>query len=87
MNLFYLNDLSYVIKKNLLLIRKTMKKNDGDKGSTSNVPQSTPSITMTSMMSSPIIDPPFTTMTPQMDPLAEILSIGASIIMNKLELL
>ena len=30
MNLFYLNDLSYVIKKNLLLLRKTMKKNDDD---------------------------------------------------------
>ena len=82
MNPLYLNDLSYIIKKNLLLIRKIMEKNDGDEGSTSNVPQSTPSITMTSMISSPIIDPPFTTMTPQMDPLAEILSMGASIIMN-----
>ena len=59
-----------------------MKKNDGDEGSTSNVPQSTTSIIITIMMSSPIIDPPFTTMTPQMDPLAEILSMGASIIMN-----
>ncbi|XP_010327354.1 agamous-like MADS-box protein AGL80 [Solanum lycopersicum] len=82
MNIFYINDLSYVIKKNLLLIRKIMKKNDGDEGSTSNVPQSTPSITRTSMMSSPIIDPPFTAMTPQMDPLDEIPSIGASIQMN-----
>nr|XP_010321641.1 agamous-like MADS-box protein AGL80 [Solanum lycopersicum] len=82
MNLFYLNDLSYVIKKNLLLIRKIMERNDGDEGSTSNVPQSTPSITMTSMMPSPIIDPPFTAMTSQMDPLAEIPSVGASIPMD-----
>ena len=59
-----------------------MEKNDGDEGSTSNVPQSTPSITMTSMMSSPIIDPPFTAITLQMDPLAEIPSMGASIQMN-----
>ena len=82
MNPLYLNDLSYIIKKNLLLIRKIMEKNDGDEGSTSNVPQSTPSITMTSMMTSPIIDPPFTAMTPQMDPVAEIPSMGASIQMN-----
>ena len=34
------------------------------------------------MMSSPIIDPPFTTITPQMDPLAEIPSVGASIPMD-----
>nr|XP_010321680.2 agamous-like MADS-box protein AGL80 [Solanum lycopersicum] len=82
MNLFYLNDLSYVIKKKLLLIRKIMEKNDGEEASTSHVPQSTPSITMPSMMSSPIIDPPFTAMTPQMDPLAEIPSVGASIPMD-----
>uniref|UniRef100_A0A3Q7GRD9 MADS-box domain-containing protein n=1 Tax=Solanum lycopersicum TaxID=4081 RepID=A0A3Q7GRD9_SOLLC len=54
----------------------------GDEGSTSNVPQSTPSITMTSMISSAIIDPLFTAMTPQMDPVAEIPSMGASIQMN-----
>ncbi|XP_027773714.1 agamous-like MADS-box protein AGL80 [Solanum pennellii] len=82
MNLFYLNDLSYVIKKNIQLIREAMKNNGGDEGSTSNVPQSTPSTTMTSMMPSPIIDPPFTPMTPQMDPSAEIPSIGASIQTN-----
>ena len=82
MNLFYLNNESYIIKKNLQLIRETMKENGGDEGSTSNVPQSTPSITMTSMMTSPIIDPPFTAMTPQMDPVAEIPSMGASIQMN-----
>ncbi|KAG5599319.1 hypothetical protein H5410_030689 [Solanum commersonii] len=44
------NDLSYVIKKNLELVREAMKKNIGSEGSTSNVPQSTPSTTMTSMM-------------------------------------
>ncbi|XP_069155708.1 agamous-like MADS-box protein AGL80 [Solanum lycopersicum] len=82
MNLFYLNDLSYVIKKNLQLIRETMKENGGDEGSTSNVPQSTLSITMTSIMPSPVKDPPFTPMTPQMDPLVEIPSRGASIKMN-----
>ncbi|KAK4707045.1 hypothetical protein R3W88_033405 [Solanum pinnatisectum] len=82
MNPYYLNDLSYVIKKNLQLVREAMKKNVGDEGSTSNVPQSTPSTTMTSMMPSPIIDPPFTPMTPQMDPSAEIPSMGASIQMN-----
>ncbi|KAK4718002.1 hypothetical protein R3W88_016340 [Solanum pinnatisectum] len=82
MNPYYLNDLSYVIKKNLQLVREAMKKNVGDEGSTSNVPQSTPSTTMTAMMPSPIIDPPFTPMTPQMDPSAEIPSMGASIQMN-----
>uniref|UniRef100_A0A3Q7IDW9 MADS-box domain-containing protein n=1 Tax=Solanum lycopersicum TaxID=4081 RepID=A0A3Q7IDW9_SOLLC len=61
MNLFYLNDLSYVIKKNILLIRKIMKENDDDEGSTSNVPHA---------------------MTPQIDPLAEIPSMGASIPRN-----
>ncbi|KAK4718003.1 hypothetical protein R3W88_016341 [Solanum pinnatisectum] len=81
MNPYYLNDLSYVIK-NLQLVHEAMKKNVGDKGSTSNVPQSTPSKTMTSMMPSPIIDSPFTPMKPQMDPSAEIPSIGASIQMS-----
>ena len=71
-----------LFNKNLQLVRETMKKNDGDEKSISNIPQSAPSITMTSMMPSPIIDPPFTLMTQQMDPLTEISLMGASIQMN-----
>jgi len=72
-----LNYLSYVIKKNLELVCEAMKKNVGDEGSTSNVPQSMPSTTMTSMMPSSIIDSPLyapvpSPMTPQMDPSEEI---------------
>ncbi|KAK4733803.1 hypothetical protein R3W88_008064 [Solanum pinnatisectum] len=77
----------YIIKKNIQLVREEMKKNVDDEGSTSNVPQSTPSTTMTSMMQSSIIDPllyaPMATpMTPEMDPSAEIPPIGASNHMN-----
>ncbi|KAH0768982.1 hypothetical protein KY290_012963 [Solanum tuberosum] len=73
MNAYDLNDLSYVIKKNLELVRQAMKKNVSDEGSTSNVPQSTPSTTMTFIMPSSIVDPPLyaplpSPMTPQMDP-------------------
>ncbi|KAG5599315.1 hypothetical protein H5410_030685 [Solanum commersonii] len=82
-----LNDLSYVIKKNLELVHKAMKKNIGDEGSTSNVPQSMPSPTMTSMMPSSIIDPPLyapvpSPMTPQMDPSEKIPPMGTLIQMN-----
>ncbi|KAG5599321.1 hypothetical protein H5410_030691 [Solanum commersonii] len=71
------NDLSYVIKKNLELVREAMKKNVGYEGSTSNVPQSTPSTAMSSMIPSSIIDPPLyapmpSPKTPQMDPSEEI---------------
>ncbi|KAK4709740.1 hypothetical protein R3W88_004253 [Solanum pinnatisectum] len=52
MNAYDLNDLSYVIKKNLELVRQAMKKNVSEEGSTSNVPQSTPSTTMTFIMPS-----------------------------------
>ncbi|KAK4718196.1 hypothetical protein R3W88_016534 [Solanum pinnatisectum] len=38
MNPCYLNDLSYMIKKNLELVREALKKNVSDEGSTSNVP-------------------------------------------------
>ncbi|WMV33552.1 hypothetical protein MTR67_026937 [Solanum verrucosum] len=77
MNPTYLNDRSYVIKKNLELVREAMKKNVSDKGSTSNIPQSMPSTTMTFVMPSSIIDPPLYdpvpySMTPQMDPSEEI---------------
>ncbi|KAG5619995.1 hypothetical protein H5410_005213 [Solanum commersonii] len=77
MNAYDLNDLSYVIKKNLELVRQAMKKNVSDEGSTSNVPQSTPSTTMTFIMPSSIVDPPLyaplpSPMTPQMDPSEEI---------------
>ncbi|KAK4718138.1 hypothetical protein R3W88_016476 [Solanum pinnatisectum] len=82
-----LNDLSYVIKNNLEHVRATMKKNVGDEGSTSNVPQSTPSTTITSMMPSSIIDLPLyasvpSPMTPQMDPSEEIPPMGTLIQMN-----
>ncbi|KAK4718140.1 hypothetical protein R3W88_016478 [Solanum pinnatisectum] len=82
-----LNDLSYMIKKNLELVREAMKKNVGDEGSTSNVPQSTPSTTMTSMMPSSIIDTPLYAPVPspmivQMDPSEEIPPMGTSIQMN-----
>ncbi|KAK4737454.1 hypothetical protein R3W88_001151 [Solanum pinnatisectum] len=87
MNAYYLNDLSYVIKKNLELVREAMKKNVSDEGSTSNVPQSTPSTTMTFMMPSSIIDPTLyapvpSLMTPQMDPSEEIPPMGTLIQMN-----
>ncbi|KAG5600037.1 hypothetical protein H5410_031407 [Solanum commersonii] len=77
MNLGYLNDRSYVIKKNLELVCEAVKKNVSDEGSTSNVPQSMPSTTMTFVMPSSIIDPPLYdpvpySMTPQMDPSEEI---------------
>ncbi|KAK4718139.1 hypothetical protein R3W88_016477 [Solanum pinnatisectum] len=82
-----LNDLSYVIKKNLELVREAMKKNVGDEWSTFNVPQSTPSMTMASMMPSSIIDPPLyasvpSPMTPQMNPSEEIPPMGTIIQMN-----
>jgi len=72
MNSCYLNDLSYVIKKNLELVHKAITKNVSDEGSTSNVPQSIPSTTMNFMMASSIIDPPLyapvpSPMKPQMD--------------------
>ena len=87
MNPCYFNDLSYVIKKNLELVREVMKKNVSDEGSTSNVPQSTPSTTMTFMMPSSIIDPPLyapvpSPITPQMDPSEEIPPMGTLIQMN-----
>ncbi|XP_015161202.1 agamous-like MADS-box protein AGL80, partial [Solanum tuberosum] len=77
MNSYYLNDLSYVIKKNLELVHEAITKNVSDEGSTSNVPQSTPSTTMTYMIPSSIIDPPLyapvpSPITPQMDPSEEI---------------
>ncbi|XP_049410557.1 agamous-like MADS-box protein AGL80 [Solanum stenotomum] len=82
-----LKDLSYVIKKNLELVCEAMKKNVGNEGSTSNVPQSTPSTTMTSMMPSSIIDPPLyasvpSPMTPQMNLSEEIPPMGTLIQMN-----
>ncbi|KAK4718135.1 hypothetical protein R3W88_016473 [Solanum pinnatisectum] len=82
-----LNDLSCVIKKNLELVREAMKTNVGNEGSTSDVPQSTPSTTMTSMMPSSIIDPPLyasvpSPMTPQMNPSEEIPPMGTLIKMN-----
>ncbi|KAK4737453.1 hypothetical protein R3W88_001150 [Solanum pinnatisectum] len=87
MNSYDLNDLSYVIKKNLELVHEAIKKNVSDDGSTSNVPQSTPSTTMTSMMPSSIIDPPLyapvpSPMTPQMGTSEEIPPMGTLIKMN-----
>ncbi|KAK4709763.1 hypothetical protein R3W88_004276 [Solanum pinnatisectum] len=87
MNAYDLNDLSYVIKKNLELVREAMKKNVSDKGSTSNVPQSKPSTTMTFMMPSSIVDPPlyalvFSPMTPQMGPSEENPPMGTLIQMH-----
>ncbi|KAG5600039.1 hypothetical protein H5410_031409 [Solanum commersonii] len=87
MNSCYLNDLSYVIKKNLELVREPITKNVSDEGSTSNVPQSMPSTTMTYMIPSSIIDPPLyapvhSPMTPQMDPSKEIPPMGKLIQMN-----
>ncbi|KAK4737452.1 hypothetical protein R3W88_001149 [Solanum pinnatisectum] len=86
-NAYDLNDLSYVIKKNLELVREAMKKNISDEGFTSNVPQSTPSTRMTFMMPSSIIDPPLyapvsSPMTPQMDPSEEIPPMNTLIQMN-----
>ncbi|KAK6786494.1 hypothetical protein RDI58_015019 [Solanum bulbocastanum] len=87
MNPYYLNYLSYVINKNLELVREAMKKNVGDEGSTSNVLQSTPSTTMTFMMPSSIIDPPLYAPVPslmmlQMDPSEEIPPMGTLIQLN-----
>ncbi|KAG5600040.1 hypothetical protein H5410_031410 [Solanum commersonii] len=87
MNHCYLNDLSYVIKKNLELVHEAMKKNVSDEGSTSNVPQSMPSTTMNFMMPSSIIDPPLyapvpSPMKPQMDPSENIPPMGTLIQMN-----
>ncbi|KAL3339427.1 hypothetical protein AABB24_028175, partial [Solanum stoloniferum] len=87
MNAYDLNDLSYVIKKNLELVREAMKKNVSDEGSTSNIPQSTPSTTMTFMMPSSIIDPPLyahvpSPMTLQMDSSEKIPPMGTLIQMN-----
>ncbi|KAG5619997.1 hypothetical protein H5410_005215 [Solanum commersonii] len=74
-------------KKNLELVRETMKNNVSDNGSTSNVPQSTPSTTMTFIMPSSIVDPPLyasvpSPMTPQMGPSEEIPPMGTLIQMN-----
>uniref|UniRef100_M0ZL39 Uncharacterized protein n=1 Tax=Solanum tuberosum TaxID=4113 RepID=M0ZL39_SOLTU len=82
-----LNDRCYVIKKNLKLVHEAIKNNVGDEGSTSNVPQSTPSTTMTFMMPSSIIDPPLydpvhSPMTPQMDRSEEIPLMGTLIQTN-----
>uniref|UniRef100_M0ZL40 Type I MADS box transcription factor n=1 Tax=Solanum tuberosum TaxID=4113 RepID=M0ZL40_SOLTU len=82
-----LNDLSYVIKKNLELEHEAMKKNVGDEGSTSIFPQSTPSTTMTSMIPLSIIDPPLyapvpSPMSSQMEPSEEIPPMGTLIQMN-----
>ncbi|KAK4709741.1 hypothetical protein R3W88_004254 [Solanum pinnatisectum] len=87
MNTYDLNNLSYVIKKNLELVRQAMKKNVSDKGSTSNVPQSTPSTTMTFIMPSSIVDPPLyaptpSPMTQQMGLSEEIPPMGTLIQMN-----
>ncbi|WMV13807.1 hypothetical protein MTR67_007192 [Solanum verrucosum] len=87
MNAYDLNDLIYVIKKNLELVSEAMKKNVSDNGSTSNVPQSTPSTTMTFIMPSSIVDPPLyapvpSPMTPQMVPSKEIRPMGTLIQMN-----
>ncbi|KAK4718141.1 hypothetical protein R3W88_016479 [Solanum pinnatisectum] len=76
-----------LIKKNLELVREAMKKNVGDARSTSNVPQSTPSTSMTSMIPSLIIHPPLyapvpSPMTLQMDPSEEIPPMGTLILMN-----
>ncbi|KAG5599314.1 hypothetical protein H5410_030684 [Solanum commersonii] len=82
-----LNDLSCGIKKNLELVLEAMKNNVGDEGSTSNVPQSTPSTTLTSVMPSSVIDPLLyapvpSPMTPQMDHSEEIPRMGILIQMN-----
>ncbi|WMV33554.1 hypothetical protein MTR67_026939 [Solanum verrucosum] len=76
------------LEKNLLkLVRESIIKNVSDEGSTSNVPQSRPSTTMTYMIPSSIIDPPLyapvpSPMTPQMDPSEEIPPMGTLIQMN-----
>ncbi|KAH0695918.1 hypothetical protein KY289_013400 [Solanum tuberosum] len=85
MNAYDLNNLSYVIKKNLELVRQAMKKNVSDEGSTSNVTQSTPSTTMTLIMSiidSPLYVPAPSPMTPQMGPSEEISPMGTLIQIN-----
>ncbi|WMV13804.1 hypothetical protein MTR67_007189 [Solanum verrucosum] len=87
MNGYDHNNLSYMIKKNLELVRQAMKNNVSDEGSTSNVPQSTPSTTMTFMMPSSIVDPPLyaavpSPMTPQMGPSEEIPPMGTLVQMN-----
>ncbi|KAG5619992.1 hypothetical protein H5410_005210 [Solanum commersonii] len=73
MNAYDLNDLSYMIKKNLELVSQAMKKIVSEEGSASNVPQSTPSTKMTFLMPPSIVDPPLyarapSPMTPQMGP-------------------
>ncbi|WMV13801.1 hypothetical protein MTR67_007186 [Solanum verrucosum] len=87
MNAYDLNNLSYVITKNLGLVRQAMKKNVSDEGSISNVTQSTPSTTMTFIMPSSIVDPPLyvpapSPMTPQMGPSEEIPTMGTLIQIN-----
>ncbi|KAH0716700.1 hypothetical protein KY290_012966 [Solanum tuberosum] len=87
MNAYDLNDISYVIKKNPELVRQAMKNSVSEEGSTSNVPQSTPSTTMTFLIPSSIVDPPLyarvpSPMTPQMVPLEEIPTMGTLVQMN-----